>query len=94
MHSLSQCEYTHGSTCVIIIIKIYIALLFEVTQSAVYITCYIIKHDLIKTTSEMSVNMNNNSINRVPCTKYLGVTIDHKLMWFEHINYKNKVEWV
>ena len=40
----------------------------------------------------MSIQMDGSAINRSSSIKYLGVIIDHKLNWCEHISYvKNKV---
>ena len=38
-------------------------------------------------TSTLNVNINNVNIDRVFHTKFLGVLIDHKLNWKEHIDY-------
>ena len=40
-----------------------------------------------KTPADMSIKIRNNEIGRVYFTKFLGVQVDHKLEWKEHINY-------
>ena len=42
--------------------------------------------------NNLVVKINDSVLNRVNSMKYLGVIIDHKLKWCEHISYvKNKV---
>ena len=43
-----------------------------------------------KQNNELKVIIDNNEINKVACTKFLGVIIDQKLLWHEHINYTQK----
>ena len=46
-------------------------------------------------TSDIEVVMQNKSINCVTSTKFLGIIIDNKLKWNEHITYvKNKISKV
>ena len=46
----------------------------------------------IKTVSPIDVTMNNCSLKKTDSLKYLGVIIDHKLNWTQHIAHvKNKI---
>jgi len=38
-----------------------------------------------KLVTSFSVNMGNNQIVHTNCTKYLGIIIDDKLSWYQHI---------
>ena len=40
-----------------------------------------------KIPADISIKIRNTEIGRVYCTKFLGVQVDHKLDWKEHINY-------
>ena len=52
-------------------------------------TCYIIfrPHHLDINEDLINIQLNGVVINQVKCTKFLGVFIDEKLSWNEHISY-------
>ena len=55
-------------------------------------TLYLLFHRAILKPVKISMEMNGSIINRVNSFKYLGVIIDHKLNWIEHIAYvKNNI---
>ena len=55
-------------------------------------TFYLLFHRARIKPVKISMKMNGSIINRVNSIKYLGVIIDHKLNWIEHIAYvKNKI---
>ena len=55
--------------------------------------CYLIFHRArIKINIKADVIMNGTLLNRANQVKYLGIIIDHKLNWVQHIAYiKNKI---
>ena len=55
-------------------------------------TFYLLFHRTRIKSCVISIKMDNCTLNRINSIKYLGVIIDHKLNWCEHIAYvKNKV---
>ena len=50
-------------------------------------TFYLLFHRVRVKPVKISMKMNGSIINRVNSIKYLGVIIDHKLNWIEHIAY-------
>ena len=50
-------------------------------------THYMVFHSKNKCSVDMNIKIDNNIINRVSYTKFLGIIIDEKLNWKQHINY-------
>lgn len=53
-------------------------------------TVYLLFKQKNKQEISLDVRINGNSINRLTCTKYLGVIIDEKMSWSHHIDELNK----